>query len=1663
MRCAVIVTLLFNLVAIQFEAASSYAALPTQAPAVTNSNSAIPLDLAALATKAKTQPRTGQVCNFEPSHYTNIAGQSNPGLFGLVFDASNQPFTNPFVVTATQVINNQPTGPSFSAPSSAGSFNGYNNSFYINITNTVGYNIQAGDDFIVQIHATSGTQPDFFYPQRLSAASAMHVHFSTGLAASGADSFPACDMIDDYNTAGSDIGQNGGIHMNLLSGPVMGGRIVQRAAFSADPNTLTDSDIFAASGVAAASTAVVSVCPWNYSDTLAVQNPQLPNPTDASCIHPSNAIDQDGYYAVGNGNLVAGTKYVVLFSGSGYRPQAYYYNNIAVPTNASETTAVGFLMESHNGTALQSMPSAAPHGQTLFNGVLDGADAIVGTVTDGRTNCDTVPTSGSPGPPLNPGPVPFTDVLAFDTSSSSPDAVSQGQSDASGVYTLTTLSPGRSYTIKFVPPQYNGVMCTPSVQSSASIEYALYQTTTGTLDTSTITTTINAPLPLGQGLSGTVYSAVGQTFNNVTVQVQVFDNSTPNDPHPIASNQVVGNGSSFSYTFPRVLPSTGQFQAEYAPIGNSNPSFQARWFSGALNTGQGGNTGVATRGAAAALNAGTTGVNITLPIGSPLTGVISPPSGVNLSSSAVVVQVNIYEADSKGLVTTFEVQPTGQASYNWTSSALDTNHTAGYLVQFIPAAGVTTGFDPVYYSSSSSLGTTSQSGAGAVKFVNSSTTNPASVNVTLTLGGEIRVVLKNANGQPYSGVAIAVENKVGGICQPSQIVVQGTSSGYDGTADFLDLPASASGVPYCVALTPQGNVPSYIYGTIPSELISLQPNTPVTIVYKFSVLPQATITGYLYAVDGNETSQDFKAWSVSIYAANNASGNPIAQAPVSTQAQSIMVGGITYPHAYKYTSVVALNGQAFIVGFNPPINASDTHYVQEYYGTISNQHSPTTNLQAQTLNPISGAVVTDVDGQFVCGATLSMVVQDNSTSQPVQGASVGFYTSTNTSISPILSFGTGPNGIASSPLIPAGTYYVFVSSPTGNPAPYTGQWYNGVGPSNGTGSASGAVAVTIGCGTSSLTSGTTIKLPPTIIPTTTTTTTTTPTPITPTPPGNGGIAGTIFGSVNGNPAVALANTTIQIVDLSDTLVAAGSTDGSGNYNISVPPGSYKVYVTNSSFGAPNEFYSSSNANGVPDFNSASSVGVVGGNVTGSINVTLALNSGPTTPVPPSVYTYYLPFLANNGSGVGGTYTTYLSVQNVGISPAQVSISYYSTSGGLLGIDSNGGNTLAVSASYVSQSSLPSGSVGSAYVVSTQPMAVIVTEAGTFGGSGVLSAYNAINGNNDAATTLYAPNLLNQAFGGSFNTSLVLQNTANSDAVANIQYYNGNGTLAGTAQVTVPKKSTQTIAQANLPSGFNGWGLVTSNQKLAGVVIQTNLVNKFLSTVSCAGKPGAKLYLPVVFKNAFGNFGTGVSLVNPNTTAANVTVSYTDGGGHKIATSQDSFTIPANGTQLLYHPNLAELPSGFAGSALISSNVPLVSLTNEQGTVTNPATGVTVPNSGTFGTILSTSNKVSFPVAYRKAYGSFSSGLQVLNISNVATTLTITYYNPDGTVKTSHQFPSAVQPNGIGNLYVGGDNSLSDGFTGTAIVSADNANAQLLLVDNVSDGNFFYTFAEPAYN
>ena len=117
----------------------------------------------------------------------------------------------------------------------------------------------------------------------------------------------------------------------------------------------------------------------------------------------------------------------------------------------------------------------------------------------------------------------------------------------------------------------------------------------------------------------------------------------------------------------------------------------------------------------------------------------------------------------------------------------------------------------------------------------------------------------------------------------------------------------------------------------------------------------------------------------------------------------------------------------------------------------------------------------------------------------------------------------------------------------------------------------------------------------------------------------------------------------------------------------------------------------------------------------TVNVTLTVTAGPP---PPPVYTYYLPFLANNyapGAPITGTFTSYLAVQNAGSGAANATISYFDSAGVTL-TASTVVTTIAQYGEILPANPFASGAKGAGVIISNQPLNVIVAEATPFGGT-----------------------------------------------------------------------------------------------------------------------------------------------------------------------------------------------------------------------------------------------------------------------------------------------------------------------------------------------------------
>jgi alpha-tubulin suppressor-like RCC1 family protein len=280
------------------------------------------------------------------------------------------------------------------------------------------------------------------------------------------------------------------------------------------------------------------------------------------------------------------------------------------------------------------------------------------------------------------------------------------------------------------------------------------------------------------------------------------------------------------------------------------------------------------------------------------------------------------------------------------------------------------------------------------------------------------------------------------------------------------------------------------------------------------------------------------------------------------------------------------------------------------------------------------------------------------------------------------------------------------------------------------------------------------------------------------------------------------------------------------------------------------------------------------------------------------------------------------------------------------------------------------------------------------------------GNHSLAIQLPAaavfPALSNGAYGG-YITTATIQNAGSAPAVVHIAYFDQNGAPvgAGDAINNLPVNASWTVHQDNgnsFPSSGGdaaqaGSAVVYSSQPVA------TFVNEFApgnvgdatsySGVEVASGVGTTLYAPTIVKSAYGGYTTGVGLLNEGGSATDVTITYRDGGGALIKT-QSVPALAAHAYQALYSGDTTlALPSGFAGTATITSSAgqPLAAVVNEVGPGGQFSSYDAVPAGGT---------ALNAPVALNNAFGGYYTGMGIQNTSASSGTVTVTYYDTSGT-------------------------------------------------------------------
>lgn len=461
---------------------------------------------------------------------------------------------------------------------------------------------------------------------------------------------------------------------------------------------------------------------------------------------------------------------------------------------------------------------------------------------------------------------------------------------------------------------------------------------------------------------------------------------------------------------------------------------------------------------------------------------------------------------------------------------------------------------------------------------------------------------------------------------------------------------------------------------------------------------------------------------------------------------------------------------------------------------------------------------------------------------------------------------------------------------------------------------------------------------------------------------------------------------------------------------------------------------------------------------------LATTTQVVTATASTIYTYNLPFVANGYASSGGSFTTFLALQNIGSGAAHVSFQFYDASGNAIATNVLSGTAncspVPVNGECLPNNPFSSGNVGTGIISSDQPLNVVVPEATPYGGS----AYVVVSG---SSNSLVAPFALNNAF-GDFTSQLNIFNSGSSAVSATVTFYGTVGTSStittSTTTFNVPAHTTTNLNQNTLPSGFSGWAQITgTNSTLVAQVLEQSPSQKFVAIANAIFTPSAKLYAPAVFNSGYGSFTTGENIINPNSNPVTVTVTYYNKDTNAV-TPAAPFVLAPHAVQSIYQGASSGvgvpaggLTNGFVGAEIISSTGGgVVMSVNENGGLTAAGNS----RSGVYAAAATGGSNIGLPVISNGGY-TYITGDTIFNTSSQTVTATLSYYTPDGTSVTGASKILTI-PGHASAAFYQGDGSLPSGFYGTAVLTETNsspANA-LIVTTNAQNVALFYTYTEP---
>jgi hypothetical protein len=361
------------------------------------------------------------------------------------------------------------------------------------------------------------------------------------------------------------------------------------------------------------------------------------------------------------------------------------------------------------------------------------------------------------------------------------------------------------------------------------------------------------------------------------------------------------------------------------------------------------------------------------------------------------------------------------------------------------------------------------------------------------------------------------------------------------------------------------------------------------------------------------------------------------------------------------------------------------------------------------------------------------------------------------------------------------------------------------------------------------------------------------------------------------------------------------------------------------------------------------------------------------------------------------------IQNVGNSNAKVVLTAYEENGTS---HDCGEKSIAPGASGTfltdSDCDVDAGFIGAAVASADQAIAAIVN-VNNRGTGAAAGQYQGTDGA-DVATTLSFPLVKHNHSGRT--TTFFVQNASTSPNNM-VGTFNVKGTTYTQTYNNVPANASRvfTPAGAGVPAGQGQVGSleVTGTQALAGSSLEHEssaaVASNLQASKAFVAADGATTLYCALYREGHTkkNQTTGAQVQNVSGSPANVQFTFNAGAS---TYGPYAATIQPGASHTFYAPDLAGIPSGSVGSAVITSDQYIVAVVNDAGTDGSAQRKTTYACSG------EGSTTVNVPLAKEFAGGN-TTGVQVQNVGTANTKVTLEYKNPAGSLTI--QSKNAIAP------------------------------------------------------